>query len=129
VEPQRELERFREKIEAGAEYAITQPVFDAESLLRFLDRIDEFPRVIPIVAGIWPLTSYKNAEFMKNEVPGVYVPDAILDRMSGCATREEGIATGTAIAREIREAIEDVVAGFQVSAPFGRVELALDVLA
>lgn len=84
---------------------------------------------IPIVAGVWPLTSFKNAEFMNNEVPGVEIPDAILDRMNKCKTREDGLKVGCDIAREIRESIADVVAGFQVSAPFGKVELAIDVLA
>jgi methionine synthase I (cobalamin-dependent)/5,10-methylenetetrahydrofolate reductase len=129
VEMERELERYRRKIDAGAEYAITQPVFDAESLMRFLDTVNGFPQTIPVVAGVWPLTSFKNAEFMKNEVPGVEVPDAILERMRGCTSREDGFKVGCDIAREIRAGITDVVAGFQVSAPFGKVELAIDVLA
>ncbi len=129
VEMERELERYRRKIEAGAEYAITQPVFDPEALFRFFDRISQFPKTIPVVAGVWPLTSFKNAEFMKNEVPGVEVPDAILERMRRCNSREDGFKAGCDIAREIRDAISDAVAGFQVSAPFGKVELAIDVLA
>ena len=129
IDPRRELDRFRRKIDAGAEYAITQPVFDPEALLRFLDATHQFPRAIPIVAGIWPLTSFKNAEFMNNEVPGVEVPDAILERMRTCASKEDGIRMGIEIARESCAAIENAVAGFQVSAPFGRVQIALDVLA
>ena len=128
IDPVREMTRFRAKIEAGAEYAITQPVFDADELLRFLDQVHALPQPIPIVAGLWPLTSFKNAEFMNNEVPGVNVPDHILDRMRGCTTKEEGLKMGCQIAREIRDRIEDGVAGFQASAPFGRVELALEVL-
>ncbi len=128
VEMERELDRYRRKIEAGAEYAITQPVFDPEALFRFQDAVSHFPKTIPIVAGVWPLTSFKNAEFMKNEVPGVEVPDSILERMRKCSSREDGIAMGCEIAREICAVIEGSVSGFQVSAPFGKVELAVDVL-
>ena len=129
VEMKREMERFRRKIDAGAEYAITQPIFDADALLRFLDQTDAMPRTIPIVAGVWPLVSFKNAEFMQNEVPGVSVPDAVVERMRACASREDGIQVGTDIAREICGRIADRVAGFQVSAPLGKVDIAIDVLA
>ena len=122
----REIERFRQKVMAGAEFAITQPVFDAESLFRFLEAIEDFR--IPIVAGIWPFTSYKNAEFMANEVPGVVVPPRLLERMSEAQTREHGRALGVEIARELVGRIEDHVAGFAVSAPFGNVKTALAVL-
>ena len=128
VSPELEFQRFAAKVEAGAEFAITQPIFDPESLLRFLDRTDALPRRIPVVAGVWPLVSYKNAEFMRNEVPGVTVPDWIMERMSKCRTKEEGIETGIVIAREICAAIADRVAGYQVSAPLGRLEIALQVL-
>jgi len=128
VEKRMELDRFRAKIDAGAEYAITQPVFDPEDLLRFMDEIQKFPTTIPIVAGVWPLTSFKNAEFMKNEVPGVEVPDSVLERMRGCESKEDGWRVGGDIARDIRACLADSVAGFQVSAPFGKVKLALDVL-
>lgn len=129
VDLEHELERFGRKITAGAEYAITQPVFDTDALLRFLDRLDSSDQQIPIVAGVWPLVSLRNAEFMRNEVPGVTVPDSIISRMEVCKTKEDGIRTGLAIAREMCERIQDRVAGFQVSAPFGKVELAIDVLA
>lgn len=122
----REIERFGRKVDAGAEYAITQPVFDRDSLFRFLDAIDQFR--IPIVAGIWPFTSYKNAEFMANEVPGVVVPPRLLERMSAAKTKEAGRALGVEIARELVDAIRTRVAGFAVSAPFGNVNLALAVL-
>jgi len=122
-----EIERFRQKIEAGAEYAITQPVFDSDDLFKFMEKINKFPKTIPIVAGIWPLTSFKNAEFMKNEVPGVEVPDSVLVLMSKCKSKEDGLKSGIEIARKIKEEISDNVAGFQVSAPFGRVELALQI--
>ena len=126
VDFDREVERFRQKVEAGAEYAITQPVFDPEMLLKFLDSTKSCE--IPVVAGIWPFTSYKNAEFMANEVPGVVVPDNLLERISTAQTREEGRKLGIEIAREMIEAISDHVAGFAVSAPFGNVRTALAVL-
>jgi homocysteine S-methyltransferase len=128
VAPDREAERYARKIEAGAEFAITQPVFDPDALFRFLDRVEGQGPAIPVIAGVWPLISYKNAEFMRNEVPGVTVPDAILERMSRAATREDGVKTGIEIAREICGRIAERVAGFQVSAPMGRVDWALAVL-
>jgi homocysteine S-methyltransferase len=128
VEPKRELNHYLNKINAGAEYAITQPIFDANALLRFLDATEKEGATIPVVAGVWPLVSYRNAQFLKNEVPGVEVPDALLERMSHAKTKEDGRALGIEIAREIRDAIADRVAGFQVSAPFGMVDLALQVL-
>ncbi len=124
-----ELDRYRRKVEAGAEFAITQPVFDPDALLRFLDQVDQAGLRIPVVAGVWPLVSLRNAEFMRNEVPGVTVPDSIMDKMQRCQTREEGIRTGIDIARDMCARISDRVAGFQVSAPFGKIEIALEVLA
>ncbi len=122
----REIERFRQKVDAGAEFAVTQPVFDPDSLLHFLEAIEGFR--IPIVAGIWPFTSYKNAEFMANEVPGVVVPESLLQRMRQATTKEQGLALGVEIARELVGAISEHVAGFAVSAPFGKVDIALAVL-
>jgi methionine synthase / methylenetetrahydrofolate reductase(NADPH) len=122
----REIERFRQKVLAGAEFAVTQPVFDADCLFKFLDAIEAFR--IPVVAGIWPFTSFKNAEFMANEVPGVVVPGTLLDRMSAATTKEQGRALGIEIARELIEKLRGRVAGFAVSAPFGNVETALAVL-
>jgi methionine synthase / methylenetetrahydrofolate reductase(NADPH) len=123
---ERELARFRQKVEAGAEFAVTQPVFDPESLFRFLEAIQSYS--IPIIAGIWPFTSYKNAEFMANEVPGVSVPPAILERMSRAQTKEDGRKLGIEIAQEMVKGICDAVAGFAVSAPFGNVQTAVAVL-
>ncbi|MFP5501839.1 MAG: bifunctional homocysteine S-methyltransferase/methylenetetrahydrofolate reductase [Candidatus Sericytochromatia bacterium] len=121
-----ELKRFAWKVEAGAQYAITQPVFDPAQLLHFLERIEGFR--IPIIAGIWPLVSYRNAEFMQNEVPGVVVPESVMERMrraeSGEAARREGIA----IAREMLAEVRSQIQGVQVSAPFGKVPFALEVL-
>ncbi len=126
ADPEREIERFRQKVLAGAEFAITQPVFDPDCLSRFLDATERFR--IPMIAGIWPFTSFKNAEFMANEVPGVVVPEALLARMSKAATKEHGQALGIEIAQELVARIRDRVAGFAVSAPFGNVGTALAVL-
>ncbi len=128
VDMEREIERYFRKIDAGAEYAITQPVFDVEALFRFLDRVETYERRIPVIAGVWPLVSFKNAEFMNNEVPGVVVPRKILDRMARCRTKEEGRRAGVDIARRTIERISPRVCGFQVSAPLGSVETALAVL-
>jgi len=122
-----EIRRFEWKVDAGAEYAITQPVFDPDQLVKFLDRIEHVR--IPIIAGIWPLVSLRNAEFLANEVPGVSVPDTIIARMKQASERskEAGVTEGIAIAREMLERVRDSVQGVQVSAPFGKVELALEV--
>ncbi len=122
-----EIKRFEWKVEAGAEYAITQPVFDVAQLERFMKKIEHVR--IPIIAGIWPLVSVRNAEFLANEVPGVSVPDHIIARMrrAGETSKEAGVAEGIAIAREMLERVRPLVQGAQVSAPFGKVELALDV--
>ena len=124
----RELKRFAWKVEAGAEYAVTQPVFDLAQLDRFLARIEAFR--IPVVAGIWPLVSLRNAEFLANEVPGISVPDEVLERMRRASAKgkEEGLAEGVAIAREMLAAVAERVQGVQVSAPLGRVPVALDVI-
>jgi homocysteine S-methyltransferase len=125
---ERELKRFAWKVEAGAEYAVTQPVFDLAQLDRFLARVEPFG--IPIVAGIWPLVSLRNAEFLANEVPGISVPDAVLDRMRKASAqgKEAALAEGVTIAREMLAAVRGRVRGVQVSAPLGRVPVALDVI-
>jgi len=126
VDIEREIEKFRQKVMAGAEYAITQPVFDVSMLLGFIKETQDVK--IPIIAGIWPFTSLKNADFLANEVPGVVVPDKLIERMGGTRTKEQARITGIEIAREIVEQIGSHVAGFAVSAPFGNVETALAVL-
>lgn len=129
IDMEREHRRFHWKVDAGAEYAVTQPVFDADALLQFIDRIRREGKTIPVVAGIWPLVSLRNAEFMKNEVPGVVVPDAVIARMARAQEKgkEEATAEGVRIAREIVEQIRDKVAGLQISAPLGRINMAMDV--
>lgn len=125
-----ELRRFYWKVEAGAEYAITQPVFDVRQLLRFIERIEKEGIRIPIIAGIWPLVSARNAEFLANEVPGVVVPEAVVERMRVASARgkEDAIEEGILIAQEMLTSAYPVIQGVQVSAPFGRVPLALRVL-
>ena len=120
-----EIRRFEYKVEAGAQYAVTQPVFDLNLLEQFLKRIEHCR--IPVLAGIWPLTSARNAEFMKNELR-VSIPDSILDRMGKAASAEAARAEGTAIAREMLLHVRDMVQGAQISAPFGRYSTAADVL-
>jgi len=120
-----EIRRFEYKVEAGAEYAVTQPVFDLKLLENFLRRIEHCR--IPVVAGIWPLVSVRNAEFMKNELR-VSVPDAVLNRMARAQTPEAARAEGVAIAREMLIAARQMVQGAQISAPLGRYTSAVDVL-
>jgi homocysteine S-methyltransferase len=120
-----EIRRFEYKVQAGAEYAVTQPVFDLRLLENFLRRIEHCR--IPVVAGIWPLVSVRNAEFMKNELR-VSVPDSILERMACAPTPELARAEGVAIAREMLIAARQMVQGAQISAPLGRYSSAVDVL-
>jgi homocysteine S-methyltransferase len=120
-----EIRRFEYKVEAGAEYAVTQPVFDLGLLENFLRRIEHCR--IPVVAGIWPLVSVRNAEFMKNELR-VSVPDSILERMARAQTPEAAKEEGVAIAREMLIAVRSLVHGVQISAPQGRYRSAVDVL-
>jgi len=122
----REQERFRYKAEAGAEWAITQPVFDPDSLFRFLEFATPFG--IPVLAGIWPLKSLRNAEFMANEVPGVFVPKTLLARMAKRNSAEDQLKEGLDIASELIERVRPAVQGLQVSAPLGQVELLEDLL-
>jgi len=120
-----EIRRFEYKVEAGAEFVVTQPVFDLRLLEEFLKNIAHCR--IPVVAGIWPLTSARNAEFMKNELR-VSIPDDIIARMSNANTAEASRAEGVAIARDMLSAARHMVQGAQIAAPFGRYSCALDVL-
>ncbi len=121
-----EMRRFYWKVDAGAEFAITQPLFDVVQFERFLERIESIR--IPIIAGIWPLASYKNAEFMNNELPGVSVPERIMRRMHEAGTGDEAVREGISIAIEILGALRPLIDGVQISAPFNRYEVALEVL-
>ena len=127
INPEEESRRFEYKVEAGAQYAITQPVFDTSQLRDFIKAIEHVR--IPIVAGIWPLVSYRNAEFLHNEVPGVRVTPSIMERMRAASaiSKEAGRDEGLKIARESLLEVRDIIQGVQVSAPFGNVKYALEV--
>ena len=121
-----ELRRFEYKVEAGAEFVVTRPVFDVSGFERFLKRIEHAK--LPVVAGVFPFESARNAEFMANEVPGVHVPNALLDRMRRADGPEAASHEGVAVAREIAAALRGSVQGLQVSTPSGAIEAALAVL-
>jgi methionine synthase I (cobalamin-dependent)/5,10-methylenetetrahydrofolate reductase len=121
-----ELRRLEFKVEAGAEFAVTRPVFDVAAFERFLKRVE--PMRLPIIVGIWPFESALNAEFMANEVPGVTVPNAIVERMRTTTSAEAAAAEGVRVAREIVTVIKEMAAGVQISTPSGRLDAALDVL-
>lgn len=123
-----EMKRFYYKVDAGAEWAITQPVFDVRSLLRFMEYIEKKNIKIPIIAGIWPMTSLRNAEFMNNEVPGVVIPHELIKKMAEPKTPEDAKKVGVEIAQKMVEELDGIVQGFQVSAPFGRIDMALQVI-
>ncbi|MEA2064198.1 MAG: bifunctional homocysteine S-methyltransferase/methylenetetrahydrofolate reductase, partial [Gemmatimonadota bacterium] len=123
-----EITRFKLKYEAGAEFAITQPVFDAAVLRRFLEQTKSIP--IPVLAGIWPLTSYTNAEFLQNEIPEVTIPEPIMERMRKASLKgsEHALEEGVAVAGEILDEIRPMIQGVQVSAPMGRISLAIKLV-
>ncbi len=125
-EIENELRRFAYKVEAGAEYAITQAVFDLRLLEEFLERVRDHR--IPIIAGIWPLTSLRNAEYMKNDLR-IAMPEEIMLRMAQADTPEAARAEGIRIAREMMEAVRPYVQGVQVSAPYGHCDVAAEVIA
>ncbi|HUE86600.1 MAG TPA: bifunctional homocysteine S-methyltransferase/methylenetetrahydrofolate reductase [Vicinamibacterales bacterium] len=121
-----ELRRFEFKVDAGAEFAVTHPVFDAARLERFVARIAGFR--IPVLATLHPFESVLNAEFLANEVPGVKVPDVLLERMRRTDGEAAAVAEGVRIAQELGTAVRSMVQGLHISAPSGRVELALQTL-
>ena len=125
-----EIRRFAYKVEAGAEYCITQPVFDLRLLENFLERIHDRlgDHRIPVIAGLWPLTSLRNAEFMKNDLR-VSMPEEIMLRMAQADTPDAARKEGILIAQEMLEAVRPMVQGVQVSAPFGRYVAAAEVIA
>ncbi len=119
-----ELRRFEWKAQGGAEYVVTQPVFDLGMLERFLKRTEHYK--LPVICGIWPLTSYRNAEFMVNELR-VPVPEHYMERMRRAENAEKARQEGVAIAREMVERVRHMVQGVQLSAPFGRYAMAIEV--
>jgi methionine synthase I (cobalamin-dependent)/5,10-methylenetetrahydrofolate reductase len=126
VDPDQEIRRFRYKVEAGAEFAVTQPVFDVADFQRFLDRVADVR--IPVLAGVTPLESLRHADFLANEVPGVRVPDAVLERMRAADARGQAATEGLAIAREVVAAVRPLAQGIQISTIGGSVETLLDLL-
>ncbi len=124
---EKEIERAFLKAEAGADFFITQPVFDLEVLSKFLKKIKDTN--VPVLAGIWPLASYRNALFLNNEVPGVKIPEYIMKRMEKQKSKEDARDEGILIARDSIKQMKDKIAGIQVSPPFGRIDTALEVIA
>ena len=122
----RELARLRQKKAAGAEVLMTQPVYDPEVLVRFLD--DVAPLGLPVLVGLLPLASYRNAEFLHNEVPGMQVPDSVRERMRRAGTGAEARKQGVAIARGMLGPVRHRVAGAYIMPPLERYELALEVV-
>jgi homocysteine S-methyltransferase len=121
-----ELRRFEYKVEAGAEFVVTRPVFDVANFERFLTRIQSAK--LPVIAGVFPFESARNAEFMANEVPGVRVPDGLMERMRRADGQDAAAAEGIAIAREIAGALRNAVQGIQVSTQSGNIDAALAVV-
>ncbi|MEZ4741442.1 MAG: bifunctional homocysteine S-methyltransferase/methylenetetrahydrofolate reductase [Bdellovibrionota bacterium] len=123
-----EMNRFKWKVKAGAAWAITQPVFDVDAVRKFLDHIDKNNIHIPIIAGVWPLLSYRNALFMNNEVPGIIIPAKIMERIAKTQSPQDARKLGVEIAREMIEKLGNDIQGIQLSAPFGRIDLSLAII-
>ncbi|HET7101867.1 MAG TPA: bifunctional homocysteine S-methyltransferase/methylenetetrahydrofolate reductase [Terriglobia bacterium] len=129
LDPDEELRRFEYKIKAGANFGVIRPVFDLDRLTAFLRRVQELDAPqIPLLAGLHPLTSYRNAEFLNNEVPGMSVSPEILERMRKVDTGEEARAEGLKIAREMLLEVRELVQGVQIVAPFSRYAMAVEVI-
>jgi homocysteine S-methyltransferase len=128
VDLDRELNRFMWKVDAGAEFAMTQPIFDIEAFFRFLDRTSAWP--VPVLAGLWPLRSLNETEFLANEVPGVVVPESVVQRMERAQDqgRDAAAREGVCIAREVLEAVHPRVQGIHLHVPGGDLDRALSVL-
>ena len=120
------LRRVEYKVEAGAEFVVTRPIFDVRAFESFLKRIDHAR--LPVIAGIFPFESARNAEFLANEVPGVRVPDALLERMRRVDGPDTAAAEGIAIARGIAAELRGAVQGMQISTQSGDVDAALAVI-
>ena len=121
-----ELRRFDYKVEAGAEFVVTRPVFDLTNFERVLKRLESAR--LPIVASVFPFESVRNAEFMANEVPGSRVPDALMDRMRRADSQGGAAAEGIAIAREIADELRRSVQGIQVATASGQIDAASAIL-
>jgi homocysteine S-methyltransferase len=123
-DPDQELERFRRKLEAGADFAMSQPIYALDQLLGFLDRSGPLP--VPLLLGVMPLQSYKHAEFLHNELPGVTIPVHVRERMRRAG--ERGLEEGAAHARELLEAARPYVAGVYLMPSFHRYEMAAELV-
>jgi homocysteine S-methyltransferase len=121
-----EIRRFLYKVEAGAEFAVTRPIYDVADLELFLKRIDGAR--IPIVVGLRPFESLLQAEFLANEVPGIRVPDRLVERMRRAEQDGRALDEGLVIARELVEAVRPLANGLQIIPPMGRADLALTLL-
>ena len=121
-----EIRRFEHKVAAGAEFAVTKPVFDLDTFERLFKRIESAR--LPLILGLRPFDSVLNAEFMANEVPGVRVPDAVVERMRRAGSPEAAAAEGVAIAREVGRALKGTLQGVLVSAPAEHIEAVVEVL-
>ncbi|MEM6960209.1 MAG: bifunctional homocysteine S-methyltransferase/methylenetetrahydrofolate reductase [Myxococcota bacterium] len=123
---EREIRRLEQKIEAGAEFIMTQPVYDPEVLDRFLKDIQHLNT--PVLVGLLPLASHRNAEFLHNEVPGMRIPEEVRERMRGAGMGSDARAVGVSIAREMLMEVRDRVHGAYIMPPFARYKTALDVI-
>ncbi|MEM6732167.1 MAG: methylenetetrahydrofolate reductase, partial [Myxococcota bacterium] len=123
---EREMKRLHEKIHAGAELIMTQPVYDPAHLERFFEATEDLD--VPVLVGILPLASYKNAAFLNANVPGMGIPDEILERMRKAGGGEEGRREGVAIACEVLHTLRQRVAGAYLMPPLGRYEMAAEIL-
>jgi homocysteine S-methyltransferase len=122
----RELRRFEYKVEAGAEFAITSPIFDIGVFERFLARVEAFR--IPILVGLWPFDSLRHAEYMANEVPGITVPDSLLGRLRATFDEASAAAEGIRIAQELGARLRPMAQGVHISSPAGKTAAAVAVL-
>jgi methionine synthase I (cobalamin-dependent)/5,10-methylenetetrahydrofolate reductase len=121
-----ELRRFEYKVDAGAEFAVTHPVFDVATIERFLERTARFH--VPLIASIHPFESLLNAEFLANEVPGMRVPEPVMQRMRSTDSDAAAAAEGVSLAQELGRALVRMVQGLHIAAPSGRPDLALQTL-
>ena len=128
MDQDREAGRLKWKVDAGTDFVITQPVFDAGRLEAFLAHVPDLP--VPIIASLRPLTSLREAEFLHNEIPGIHIPDEVLTRMADAEVRGDDAARaeGVSIALEAFEAIRDSIAGIHIQVADGNLGGALEIL-
>ncbi len=123
ADPEAEMRKFEKKVAAGAQYCLTQPVYETNLLERFLGDVRGFE--IPVLVGVLPLVSSRNAEFLHNEVPGMSVPRSVRSRLAAAPNRQRAREVGVAVARDMVAAARDVAAGVYVMPPFNRFDLAI----